>query len=87
MRDYKKEYDGYHGKPEQVSRRAGRNTARSKAVKKGLASKGDGVDIHHKNNDPKDNRIANLAPTSVSKNRGYLRVKLNKMKENKKQES
>lgn len=35
-RDYKKEYADYHGKPEQVERRAARNKARKKlGLKKG----------------------------------------------------
>lgn len=33
-RDYKKEYRDYQGKPEQIKRRAERNAARRKAVKK-----------------------------------------------------
>lgn len=35
-RDYKKEYEDYHGKPEQIARRANRNKARKKlGLKKG----------------------------------------------------
>lgn len=33
-RDYKKEYEEYHGSPEQIQRRSERNQARRKAVKK-----------------------------------------------------
>lgn len=80
MRDYKKEYQEYHGKPKQVSRRAGRNAARAKAVKSGMACKGDGKDVHHKNNNPKDNRACNIASVSVSKNRGFPRTSTNKPK-------
>lgn len=36
VRDYRKEYDEYHGTPEQRSRRAARNRARTKlGLKKG----------------------------------------------------
>jgi hypothetical protein len=80
MRDYKKEYQEYHGKPKQIARRAGRNAGRAKAVKLGMASNGDGKDVHHKNNNPKDNRASNLASTSVSKNRGFPRTAKNKPK-------
>jgi hypothetical protein len=80
MRDYKKEYQEYHGKPKQIARRAGRNAGRSKAVQMGIASKGDGKDVHHRNNNPKDNRSKNLTSTSVGKNRGYPRTSTNKPK-------
>jgi hypothetical protein len=80
MRDYKKEYEEYHGKPKQISRRAGRNAARAKAVKLGIASHRDGKDVHHKNNNPKDNRASNLSSTPVSKNRGFPRTSKNKPK-------
>jgi hypothetical protein len=80
MRNYKKEYEEYHGKPKQIARRAGRNAGRAKAVKLGIASNGDGKDVHHKNNNPKDNRASNLASTSISKNRGFPRTSKNKPK-------
>lgn len=46
-RDYRKEYDEYHGTPEQKKRRAQRNKARRKAVRQGRAKKGDGKEVHH----------------------------------------
>lgn len=46
-RDYRKEYDDYHGKPEQIKRRAERVKARRKAMRKGLVRKGDGKEVHH----------------------------------------
>ena len=36
IRDYRKEYDDYHGKPEEIERRAARNKARSKKKKRGF---------------------------------------------------
>jgi hypothetical protein len=46
-RNYKKEYADYHGKPEQVKRRAERNAARAKAKQAGKVKKGDGKEVHH----------------------------------------
>lgn len=43
-RDYKKEYRDFHGKPEQIRRRAARNKARSVMGLK----KGDGKEVDHK---------------------------------------
>jgi hypothetical protein len=41
------EYDSYHGKPEQIKRRAERNAARRKAVKSGRVRPGDGKEVDH----------------------------------------
>ena len=46
-RDYRKEYDSYHGSPEQKKRRAERNKARRKAMKNGTVKKGDGKEVDH----------------------------------------
>lgn len=46
-RNYRKEYDEYQGKPEQIKRRAQRNAARRAAEKKGLVKKGDGKEVDH----------------------------------------
>ncbi len=68
-RNYKREYALYHGKPEQIKRRAARNKSRRDAVKAGKASKGDGKDVHHKDGNPKNNSSKNTAVISRSKNR------------------
>ena len=47
-RDYRKEYDSYHGTPEQIKRRAQRNKARRDAEKAGKVHKGDGKEVDHK---------------------------------------
>jgi hypothetical protein len=47
-RDYKKEYANYQGKPDQIANRADRNSARRQMEKKGVVSKGDGLDVDHK---------------------------------------
>ena len=41
------EYDAYHGKPEQIKRRAERVQARRVAMRKGLVRKGDGMEVDH----------------------------------------
>ena len=71
----RKEYENYHGKPEQKARRAARGRARTKMEKAGKVRRGDGKDVDHKNGNPKDNRKSNLRVQSKSKNRSYARTK------------
>lgn len=66
-RNYRKEYDNYHSKPEQRANRSSRNKARRKAKKAGYAVAG--KDIDHKNGNPRDNRLSNLSIKSKSANR------------------
>ena len=47
-RNYTREYELYHSKPEQKKNRAKRNTARRQAEKAGKVKKGDGKTIDHK---------------------------------------
>ena len=47
-RPYKKEYEQYDGTEKVKKKRAERNRARAIMMKKGLAQKGDGKDVHHK---------------------------------------
>ena len=74
-RNYKKEYANYQGKPEQIARRSSRNSARRAAMKAGKVHLGDGMDVAHKNGNPKDNRQSNLAAQSKAQNRSYKRTK------------
>ena len=46
-RDYAKEYRDYQGTPEQIKRRAQRNSARAAAAKRGAVHKGDGKEVDH----------------------------------------
>ena len=46
----------YNSKPEQKKRRASRNAARAKMIAAGKVRKGDGKDVAHKNNNPKNQR-------------------------------
>lgn len=47
-RDYKREYEKYHSRPEQIKNRTERTTARRQSNADGTTSKGDGKDIDHK---------------------------------------
>ena len=73
-RNYRKEYDNYHGRPEQIKKRDSRNAARNALVKTGAVKKGDGKDVAHKNGNPKDNRRTNLAVQPKSQNRSFART-------------
>jgi hypothetical protein len=69
-RDYKKEYERYHSKPEQRRRNDARKAARRKMVKKHGKAALAGRDIDHKDRNPKNNALSNLRIQSPSKNRG-----------------
>lgn len=69
-RNYRKEYDEYHSKPEQRKRRSSRNLARRKMEKAGRVKKGDGKDVDHKDRNPRNNSTKNLRVQTKKKNRG-----------------
>lgn len=73
MRDYGKEYQTYHSKPEQKKNRAQRNAARRELTSQGKVQKGDGKDVDHKRpiRSGGSNSPSNLRVTSKSKNRGW----------------
>ena len=66
-RNYRKEYDNYQGKPDQIANRSSRNKARRKLKAAGYSLKG--KDVDHKNGNPRDNRRSNLSVKSESANR------------------
>ncbi|HET8688237.1 MAG TPA: HNH endonuclease signature motif containing protein [Methanosarcina sp.] len=74
-RDYKREYQKYHSKPEQIKNRAERNSARSELAKEGLVHKGDGKDVDHKKplNKGGSNSRSNLRAVPKSTNRSFSR--------------
>ena len=76
-RDYKKEYREYHGKPEQIKKRAKRNAARAAMEKKGAVSKGDGKEVDHKTPIRKGggNSASNLRVKKASANRAWRKGK------------
>ena len=80
VRNYKQEYKNYHASPEQKKKRASRNAARSEMEKRGKVRKGDGKDVAHRDNNPKNNSGKNLAVQSKSKNRSFARTKSAGMK-------
>lgn len=73
-RNYKREYQTYHGKPEQVKKRDARNAARSAAIKAGKVRKGDGKDVAHlKAFDKGGTNKDGVRIESASKNRSFKR--------------
>ena len=78
MRNYKKEYENYHSRPEQKVRRAARNTAR-KLLKDRAGI--EGKDVHHKDNNPLNNDKSNLSIVTQKFNRREPRLREKKLKE------
>jgi hypothetical protein len=80
-RNYRKEYDNYHSKPDQKKKRAQRNAARKMMEEGGKVKKGDGKDVAHKKPLAKggSNKKSNLKVTSASKNRSFKRTKTARM--------
>lgn len=71
-RDYKKEYQDFHGKPEQIKRRAQRNAARAKAAKEGKVKRGDGKEVDHvasNRKGPLDNSRVRVVPKKTNRKR------------------
>jgi len=70
-RDYKKEYNDYHGSSKQKKNRAQRNAARRTLEADGRVSKGDGKDVDHKRKIKSggSNSKSNLRVRSRSSNR------------------
>ena len=70
-RNYRKEYDNYHSRPEQIEKRSSRNKARramgDNAVK--------GMDVGHKDNNPLNNDPKNLRNEDPSTNRREPRLR------------
>jgi len=75
VRNYTTEYKKYQKKQAQKKNRASRNAARNLMLKTGRVKKGDGKDVAHKNGNPKDNSLRNLAVVRKSKNRSYPRTR------------
>lgn len=68
-RNYRKEYDNYHARPEQRKNRSKRVLARRLMMKLGRVRKGDGKDVDHKDGNPKNNGKGNLRVRDKSENR------------------
>jgi hypothetical protein len=72
MRNYKKERK-YDSQPSVMKKRANRNVARYKMMKKGVVRKGDGKDVHHVGGNAL-NKKSKLKAVSASRNRSYART-------------
>lgn len=68
-RDYKKEYEKYHGTEKYKKDRASRNNVRRKALRDGKIRKGSPYDIDHKDGNPRNNSLSNLRIVHRSVNR------------------
>lgn len=74
VRDYKAEYERYHGTDAQKKNRAQRNAARRAAMKAGKVRKGDGMDVAHKKAMDKGGKNGDgLKVEPKSKNRSFRR--------------
>jgi hypothetical protein len=84
-RPYKKEYEEYQGKPDQIKKRAKRNAARAELMKDGRVHKGDGKDVDHIKPLSKggSSSKSNLKVKSASNNRSYSRNADHSVKSNK----
>ena len=80
-RNYRKEYDEYHAKPEQRERNAARLRARRQMEKWGKVKKFDKKDVHHKDNNPLNNEEDNLAVTTQNWNRSEPRLRKEELDE------
>ncbi len=67
-RNYRKEYDEYHGKPEQIRQRSSRNKSVRALGREGKASK-DGKEVHHADGNPMNRSKKNLRVIKRSTNR------------------
>lgn len=76
-RNYRKEYDNFHGRPEEIKKRSKRVQARRKMEKQGKVKKGDSKDIDHKKTlkNGGSNAKSNLRVKSKAANRSYSRKK------------
>ena len=74
-RNYAKERENYHSKPEEMERNAARSKARRLMIKNGKAARGDGKDVHHKDNNPLNNEDDNLKMTTQAWNRREPRLR------------
>ena len=68
-RNYKKEYENFHSRPEEKKRRAERNQARKLMEKRGLVKKGDNKDVDHRDRNTGNNSPSNLRVSSRKDNR------------------
>jgi lysozyme family protein len=68
-RNYKEEYEKYHGTEKYKKDRASRNKVRRKAIRDGKVRKHSKMDIDHKDGNPRNNSMSNLRIVHRSVNR------------------
>jgi hypothetical protein len=68
-RNYRREYDQYHGRPEQKKERASRNAARALMIRKYGRAALENQDIDHRDGNPRNNDVRNLQITTKKYNR------------------
>ena len=80
-RDYKREYEKYQGRPEQIKNRSTRNKARALLAKAKGEAAVEGRDVDHKKPISKGggNSLSNLFAKDKSKNRSFKRKANGKM--------
>jgi hypothetical protein len=69
VRNYRREYKLYHGKPKQIKARVSRNQARRKLVVKYGKAACKNKDVDHIDHNPMNNAMSNLRLRSVHSNR------------------
>lgn len=67
QRNFKKEYNDFHSKPEEIAKRSSRNKARRKLKNAGVNVAG--KDVDHKDRNAKNNSRSNLRVLDKSTNR------------------
>jgi hypothetical protein len=70
-RDYAREYANYHSRPDQIVRNSARRIVGKKVKEEDL----DGMDVHHKDNDPLNNDTKNLSVVTQHYNRREPRLR------------
>ena len=74
-RNYQKEYRNYDSKPKRVKARVARNKARRIMKRAGLAKVGDNKDVHHIDDNTRNNSRSNIRMRAQSSNRSYPRTR------------
>ena len=72
-RNYRKEYDNYHKSKKQKDNRVARNRSRRQLEREKKVRKGDGMDVHHVDGNPKNGKRSNLRVVAKKKNRSFSR--------------
>ena len=82
VRDYRRDYDKYQGRPEQIKNRSSRNKARALLAKAKGEAAVSGKDVGHAKAISKGgtNNLANLFAQDKSENRSFSRKPNGKMK-------